>query len=285
VAGVVALGAAAGIAVTVYPITVRPHTVTGPQQSPAISASTVPVASTRPSPIRGGYQRSSSYTVSSPVRTLIVHSSLGNVTVTGSQRSTVSVTERMRYSTTPPRMTRDLATGTLTLTYACPDESLCAASYDIQVPRGTTVTASNGNGQIRLSSLAGRVTAALGLGISRATGLASQTTDFTVGNGQIDAAFTTAPEEVHAVASLRRPPFTCPGRPPITCAYRPAWARPVSPSQNLRRHYTRSRPPRAWAPSPSRLLVNAEAGRYHLGSVSDWAGTGGSFPRGRPPSS
>jgi hypothetical protein len=199
-AGVIALGAAAGIAVTVQPLTGGPSA--SPRNTPVTAPSAIPATSTRPSPIQGGYQRSASYTVSSPVSTLAVSGGLGDVTVTGSQRSTVSVTETMQYSAAPPTMTRRLAAGRLTLGYTCPSESMCVASYDIRVPRGITVKANAGNGQITLSSLAGPVTATSGLGTIMATGLTSDTADFSAGNGDIDAVFTTPPAKIHATAGL-----------------------------------------------------------------------------------
>jgi ribosomal protein S11 len=108
----------------------------------------------------------------------------------------------VRYSKTAPTLTRSLAAGTLTLASSCPGETMCVASYDIQVPRGIAVKASDNNGLIRLSSLAGPVTAASSLGAIKATGLTSGTAGFSTSNGQIDAAFTAAPDSVHAAAAL-----------------------------------------------------------------------------------
>jgi hypothetical protein len=202
VAGVIALGAVAAIAVTVRPVIGGPQRTASPPNAPATAMRAVPAVVTRPVAIQGGYQRSASYTISSPVRTLVVRGYLGNVTVTGSQRSSVSVTEQMRYSTKPPALTRDLAAGTMTLTYTCPSESLCAASYDIQVPRGTAVRATDSAGSIRLSSLSGPVTAITNLGSIVAIGLTSDTANFAADNGQIDATFTAAPGRVYAATAV-----------------------------------------------------------------------------------
>jgi hypothetical protein len=181
-----------------------PRTPAGPQGTtgPLGQASSIPVTSSSPRPVQGGLQTSSTYEVPGPVSTLVVSSGLGAVAITGSHRSTVSVTERVRFSARPPAMTRTLAGKTLTLGYKCPDESLCTASYDIQVPRGVTVRVSSGLGEIRLSSLAGTVTARSGSGLISADGLSSPTASFTTDQGEINAVFTTAPAMVHATTNL-----------------------------------------------------------------------------------
>jgi hypothetical protein len=201
-AGVVTLAAAAGIALGVHVAGGPAATTVSSRPAPATATSAIPVTTARPTAIQGRYQVSASYTISAPVGTLIVSDGLGQVTVTGSQRSTVAVTERMQYSAEAPAMTRSLTGRVLTLGYTCPREQVCSASYDIQVPRGIAVRVSNGIGEIRLSSLAGPVTATSGLGDVTAVGLTSATADFTSGSGEIDAAFTAAPMNVRATTKL-----------------------------------------------------------------------------------
>ena len=208
--GSAALAAVAGVAVAVSAALgglrapAAPRATTGPQSttSPLTQASSIPVASSSPRPVQGGLQTSSTYTVSAPVSTLVVSSGVGAVAITGSQRSTVSVTEQVQYSARPPAMTRTLAGKTLTLGYRCPDESLCSASYDIQVPRGLTVRVTSGAGEIRLSALAGPVTARSGTGLISADGLTSRTASFTTDQGEVNAMFTTAPMTVHTTTNL-----------------------------------------------------------------------------------
>ena len=132
----------------------------------------------------------------------MVSGGAGQVAITGSQRSAVSVTEQVRFSARPPAMTRTLAGKTLTLGYQCPDESLCSASYDIQVPRGVAVQVSSETGEIRLFSLAGTVTAKSGTGLIVAAGLTSRTASFTTNLGEIDAVFATAPVTLNATTNL-----------------------------------------------------------------------------------
>jgi hypothetical protein len=213
-AGTTALAAAAGLAITVTVhlttgpsgATAGPHPTSAtasPHPVPATGASTIAAPTTGPSPIQGGYQVTSSYSVSAPVRTLSVSGGLSAITITGGSGSAVSVTEQIRYSGRAPVMTRRLAGGTLTLGYICADdESMCGVSYDIQVPRGIAVRAGDGDGTITLSSLSGPVTAATGLGTITATGLASRTADFTASTGEINAAFVAAPVKVVAATGL-----------------------------------------------------------------------------------
>jgi len=208
--GTAVLAAVAGVAVAVSATlgaprapagaqgTTSPQGTTGPLSQP----SSIPVTSSSPRPVQGGSQTSSTYAVSAPVSTLVVSSGVGAVTITGSQRSTVSVTEQIQFSARPPAMTRTLAGKTLTLGYRCPDESMCSASYDIQVPRGVAVRVSSGVGEIRLSSLAGTVTAKSGTGLISAAGLTSRTASFTTNLGEINAVFATPPTTVHVTTNL-----------------------------------------------------------------------------------
>jgi len=204
VGGSAALAAVAGIAVAVSATLGAPQAPAGSQGTtgPLSQPSSIPVTSSSPHPVQGGSQTSSTYAVSAPVSTLVVSSGVGAVTITGSQRSTVSVTEQIQFSARPPAMTRTLAGKTLTLGYRCPDESMCSASYDIQVPRGVAVRVSSGVGEIRLAALAGTVTAKSGTGLISAAGLTSRTASFTTNLGEINAVFATAPTTVHATTNL-----------------------------------------------------------------------------------
>jgi hypothetical protein len=197
--GTAALAAVAGIAVAVSATLGSPRAPAGPQgtTSPLTRASSIPATTSSPRPVQGGSQTSSTYAVSAPVSTLVVSSGAGAVTITGSQRSTVAVTEQIQFSARPPAMMRTLAAKTLMLGYQCPHESLCAAAYDIQVPRGVAVRVVSETGEIRLSSLAGTVTAGSGAGLISAAGLTSRTASFTTSQGEINAVFAAAPMTVH----------------------------------------------------------------------------------------
>jgi hypothetical protein len=208
--GTVVLAAAAGIAVAAGLLPGPPRVPAGPpaagstrSPSPGITATT---SGPRPGP--SGYQFTAAYTVSSPVSTLVVNGGVGTVTITGSQRSTVAVSEQATYSGRPPVMTRTLTGKTLTLGYAC---SNCGVSYDIRVPRGMTVKVTSGPGDIQLSSLSGSVDATSNIGSVSADGLSSATASLTSNLGDVTAVFAVAPLTVHATASLGDVTIRVPG--------------------------------------------------------------------------
>jgi hypothetical protein len=197
--GAAALAAVAGLAVTV-------STTFGGPPPPDTAASpglpsNIPVTTSGPHPVPGGYQVSSAYTISSPVSSLEVYG--GNITVTGSQRSTVSVSERVRWfgSGSRPAMVRNLTGKKVTLEYECSGDPLCVVSYDIQVPRGLKVLVDSDRGDIRLSSLAGSVVATTNFGAITAGGLSSRDAAFISVSGGINAVFTAVPATVRAAGA------------------------------------------------------------------------------------
>jgi hypothetical protein len=194
-----ALAAVAGLAVAV-------SATLGPSRPPASSfspslRSNIPVTTSDAHPIPGGYQVSSAYTVSAPVSALEIYG--GTVTVTGSQRSTVSVSEHVEYfgSGSRPAMVRNLSGKTMTLEYECSGDPLCVVSYDIQVPRGLDVLVDTSDGDIRLSSLAGSVTATADVGDITADGISSREAGFLAVSGSVNAVFTAVPTAVHAASA------------------------------------------------------------------------------------
>jgi hypothetical protein len=200
IGGSAALAAVAGIAVTITTLGAS-RTPAGPSDgtSPPSLPSNIPVTTTGPHPAHGGYEVTSSYTVSSPVSTLQVNEAQGSITVTGSQRSTIAVSERVWYPGRPATMVRNLTGKAMTLQeWTC--SGLCTVSYDIQVPRGLDVSVQSGGGSIRLSSLSGSVTAE-GTGAITADGLSSNAAGLVSNGGPINAAFTAAPATVHAASA------------------------------------------------------------------------------------
>jgi hypothetical protein len=140
------------------------------------------------------------FQVSSPVSTLVVATHIGDVTITGSSRSTVSVTEQIAYSSTAPAITRSVSSGTLTIGDGCSLQLACGVAYIIAVPSTVTVTATTDTGAIRLSGLAGaKVTAKVDAGFIDATGLSVTAASLTTDVGGITATFTKAPKTLTAV--------------------------------------------------------------------------------------
>jgi hypothetical protein len=123
---------------------------------------------------------------------------VGNVTVTGGGGSATSVTQQAAYSKTPPVTTRAVSGETLTITYRCPAQIVCGVAYVVQVPRDVTVEVTAGAGSIRLSGLAGNVTAKADVGLINATGLTGGSVSMTTGAGGITAAFAATPAMVQA---------------------------------------------------------------------------------------
>jgi hypothetical protein len=171
-------------------------------------------ASARPSPglsIPGTHRSTTEYRISSPVSTVIVISHAGNVTVTGGGGSATSVTQQATYSKTPPVTTRAVSGGILTITYSCPVQLVCGVSYVVQVPRDAAVQATAEAGAIRLSGLAGNVTAKADVGLIDATGLTGASVGLTTEAGGITAAFATPPAAVQAVARVGAITLRVPG--------------------------------------------------------------------------
>jgi DUF4097 and DUF4098 domain-containing protein YvlB len=75
-------------------------------------------------------------------------------------------------------------------------------AYVIRVPRDAAVQVKTGSGAIRLSGLAGNVTAQADLGLINATGLSGASVSLTTEAGGITAAFTGTPVTVQATTRL-----------------------------------------------------------------------------------
>ena len=151
------------------------------------------------------------FTVTAPVSTLVVHGGTGSITVTGTGRGTILVSQRASYSKTPPAATHVVSGTTLTLGYTCPGQLVCGMAYDVQVPRGVAVRADASAGAITLISLAGSVTAQTSAGLISATRLSSRTAELKSNAGGINASFTAAPGSVHASTNVGPITINVPG--------------------------------------------------------------------------
>jgi hypothetical protein len=157
-----------------------------------------------------------SFTVSGPVTAVVINGGSGSIDVTGSSRSTVSVSQQVSYSKTPPSVTHSLHGGTLTISYSCPVELVCGVSYDVRVPRGVAATVSAGAGSITLISLSGTVSARAGAGLITAVDLRSAVASFTSNAGGVIATFAAAPRTLTANTNVGPITLTVPG----SAAYR-----------------------------------------------------------------
>jgi hypothetical protein len=142
-----------------------------------------------------------SFTVTTPVRTLVVTTSPlgGDITITGSRRSTIAVTATVSPAGSA-HLNRSLVKGTLTLGYTC-SSTECGVAYTIAVPKGITVIATAERGRLTLSSLTGDVTAYTGTGNLTATNLGCRTASFRVDLGGLSVSYSSAPALLKADGS------------------------------------------------------------------------------------
>lgn len=86
---------------------------------------------------------------------LVVHSSSGNVTVTGTDRTDIAGTARRTWSFAQPQITTKHVGDTLELGVSCGwnISGYCGASFDLQVPAGTTVELHTSSGDVVATGL------------------------------------------------------------------------------------------------------------------------------------
>lgn len=173
--------------------------------------------------------RSNSYSVAGPVRTLVVNAEVGGVRVTGGGSGQVSVTEHITFEHTAPTTALRAASGTVILDSNCPALETCGVSYDITVPRATTVRVHDDVGTIRLDSLSGPITAHTNAGdidLSSVSGaievsanagsilgqdLSSARATLRLSAGDIDVTFSAAPATITATATAGSVTLHVPG--------------------------------------------------------------------------
>ncbi len=159
----------------------------------------------------GAKTSASTYTVTAHVASVVINGGGGQITVTGSDRSTVQVTERLHFSKKAPATTHVVSGSTLTLSFTCATQLDCGVVYDVQVPRGVSVRATNRQGTIVLTSLSGPVTARTVAGAISATGLGGPSADLKSNAGSISAVFTVDPSAVRASTNAGSISLTVPG--------------------------------------------------------------------------
>jgi hypothetical protein len=182
------------------------HTGATASGSPVSAASSASGTS-----IPGVHEQTTTYTFDQAITTLVVDGGAGNVTVTGSARTTTEVTEHLYYSRQVPGTTRTISGGTLTAGYSCPIQVTCLVSYDVAVPRAVAVKATTRAGAIRINEVTGAVTASAGAGNIHAAGIASGSASFTTLAGTITASFTAPPTSVTATSHAGRVTIEVPG--------------------------------------------------------------------------
>jgi hypothetical protein len=135
---------------------------------------------------------------------------VGDITVFGGGSATV-ITQQAAYSRTPPVTSRTISGRTLTVTYTCPAQLVCGVAYIIRVPRDVPVQVTAGAGSIRLTGLAGSVSAKADVGYITATGLTGARVSLTTGVGGINVTFAATPATVEALTRIGAITLRVPG--------------------------------------------------------------------------
>lgn len=151
------------------------------------------------------------YSVTAPVASVVINGGAGAITVTGSERATVQVTERLHYSKTPPPTRHAMAGSTLTLSYTCPIQLDCGVGYEVLVPRGVSVRAVNRVGSVVLTSISGPVTVQTIAGAVTATSLGSPSASLKSNAGSVTASFSAVPASIQASTSAGSVTLIVPG--------------------------------------------------------------------------
>jgi hypothetical protein len=151
------------------------------------------------------------FTVTARVSTVVIDGGASSITVTGSGRDTIFVSQESTYTKTPPTTSSKVAGTTLTLSYGCTAQLVCGVAYNVLVPAGITVTVSTRAGAITLTSLSGTVTAHTDAGLITASELTSATAELTSNAGGIVATFSDPPSSIHASTNIGPITITVPG--------------------------------------------------------------------------
>ncbi len=152
-----------------------------------------------------------SFTVATRVTAVVIGGGNGSVDVTGSARSTVSVSQQATYSDTPPKATHVVHGTTLTVSYTCPAQLVCSVSYQVQVPRGVAVSVSTSAGAVTLTSLAGTLNVHASAGLITAVDLRSPVATFKTNAGGVIATFAVPPRSLTAATNVGPISLTVPG--------------------------------------------------------------------------
>ena len=142
-----------------------------------------------------------SYTITEPVTSLKIDNPVGDTEIQGTDATTVSVTEQLRYSGNPPQTRYPVSGGQLSLSYSCPgvfDVNACKVTYLVKVPRRLAVEIDDKVGMIKLSGLAGPLTLTSSTGDIDATGLTSNAVTAQGRAGAISLRFSEPPTTADA---------------------------------------------------------------------------------------
>ncbi|HEU0127714.1 MAG TPA: DUF4097 family beta strand repeat-containing protein [Pseudonocardiaceae bacterium] len=145
------------------------------------------------------------YTITEPVTSLKIDNPVGNTQIEGTDATTVSVIEQLRYTGNPPQTRYPITGSQLALSYTCPgvfDVNTCSVTYLVKVPRRLAIQIDNKVGATTLTGLAGQLTLTSSTGNIDATGLISDAVTARASAGTITLEFTAPPTTVDAQAQV-----------------------------------------------------------------------------------
>lgn len=150
------------------------------------------------------------YTITEPVTSLQIDNPVGTTQIEGTDATTVSVVEQIRYTSTPAQTRHAITDGELTLSYTCPsgvdnvtiNVNGCSVSYLVKVPRRIAVQIDSQAGVVTLTGLAGQLAVTSSTGSVNASELTSATVTARATAGAITLDFATPPNTVDAQAQV-----------------------------------------------------------------------------------
>jgi proline racemase len=171
-----------------------------------LAASALAVAGCDTSIGTGTAAKQGAYTITEPVTSLKIDNPVGNTQIEGTDATTVTVTEQLSYTDTPPQTSHSITSGQLRLSYTCPSGVVnangCGVTYIVTVPRRIAVQIDGKVGATTLAGLAGQLTLISSTGSIDATGLTSGAVTARTSAGTITLGFTAPPTTVNAQAQV-----------------------------------------------------------------------------------
>lgn len=154
--------------------------------------------------------RENTYTITEPVTSLQINNPVGNTQIEGTDTTTVSVVEQIRYASTPAQTRHSITDGELNLSYTCPsgvdnvtiNVNVCGVTYIVKVPRRIAVQIDGQAGVVTLTGLAGQLAVTSSTGSIDASELTSATVTARATAGAITLDFTGPPDNVDAQAQV-----------------------------------------------------------------------------------
>ncbi|MFI6920845.1 DUF4097 family beta strand repeat-containing protein [Nonomuraea spiralis] len=142
-------------------------------------------------------EETSTYQVKEKVQQLHLRSGSGDVTVTESDVTYVSVTERLYWSNEKPQAEHKVEGDKLSVYYDCQKSwGTCGVEYKVEIPKGLQVNVDTGSGDLTLRSLTGPLDLKAGSGDIKGDGLGGKKLLVEGGSGPVTLKYAVAPEGV-----------------------------------------------------------------------------------------